>query len=167
VRDEEGKRSMLRSPWRRSIWIWAAVLEQAVSIQRIRLHLLLGRTVIADRYVTDTLADLHARLPEAVGHSSLVRPASLLLGAAPAAALSFIIELSPEAAFERKPDGGSLDGRRRLAQGYRTLSDAIRARRIDGLRSREEVAQEIVDVSLRLVFGRFTIAGGAGGERAT
>ena len=151
--DEAGKRAFLRSGWKRAIWVWAVVLEQAAIFWRLRLLRVAGRTVICDRYVLDTLADLAARLP---GGEDLPRgAAAFLLGAAPAPDIAFFIDVSPEVAHARKEDGGTADVRRDLAAAYRVLGADESFVRLDGDRPYEEMAGSAIGLALRCCFARF------------
>jgi len=153
--DEDAKISFLRSPWKRRLWIWGLVLEQALVLQRVRFHMMLGRTVVGDRWVTDSMADLMARLPGAGSRSLVARPASVLLGAVPEPDLAFFIDVPADLAHARKSDGGSLEGRRRLAGAYDVGSAGTPFIRLDGRLPVQELAQEAVEMSLRACFARF------------
>lgn len=153
--DEQAKRALMRSSWKRALWIWGTVLEQAIAVQRVRILLALGRSVVADRYVLDTLADLAARLPKEAGEAPLIRPGSLLLGAARLPDLGLLIDLPAEAAWRRKPDGGSPEARRNLSEAYHRVGRSTAPERIDGTMPEEAVAQQAVERSLRAVFSRF------------
>lgn len=153
--DEEAKRAFARSRWRGRLWMWTLVLEQAIAMQRVRLRRLSGRTVVGDRWVTDTLADLVARLPAEEGAAKVRRPASLLLAAAPAPDVALLIEVPAEVAHARKSDGGSLESRRRLTEAYGVAAAAAPVARLDGTLSPDELAQKAVEITLRACFARF------------
>jgi dTMP kinase len=153
--DEGAKRRFLRSRWRRTLWVWGVVLEQALTLQRIRILKVMGRTVVADRYIFDSLADLVARLPHDNGQTLPLRPASFLLGTAPRPDLAFLIELPAEVAHARKADNGSVEARRALADAYAVAAVGAAFARLDGTRPREELIQETVEAALRRCFRRF------------
>jgi thymidylate kinase len=153
--DEGAKLAFLRSGWRRGLWTWLVALEQSVSLQRIRIALLLGRTVVCDRYVSDSIADLVARLPEREPEDPPPRAASFLLGAAREPDLAFMIEVSPEVAHLRKDDGTSVESRRRLAEAYRSVLSAAGFTRLNGDRPYAEIAQTAVVASIRSCFASF------------
>ena len=152
--DERAKRSFLESGWRRALWTWVVALEQAAAMQRVRLWRLLGRSVVCDRYVYDTLADLLARIPP---ESRQGAPAAggFLLGATPTPDLSFIIDVAADVAHARKGDGTTLEARRRLAAAYAFLSEVAPFARLDGEHPLPENLQRAVTESLRRCFARF------------
>ncbi|MBI3447968.1 MAG: nucleotidyltransferase family protein [Acidobacteria bacterium] len=154
ARDEEAKRAFLSGRWRRSLWTWAVVLEQAASLQRARLALAAGRTIICDRYAYDALADLLGRSPDG-GRSLPARAAGFLLGAAPAPDIAFLIDVNAEIAHARKEDGTTLESRRRLAGAYRTIAGAAPFVRLDGDLPFDEMAQQAIDASVRRTFDAF------------
>jgi thymidylate kinase len=161
--DDGAKRRFLRSPLRRAVWTWIVVLEQAAALQRLRLLRLLGRTVVADRYVLDALADLTARAPAAREAPVPGRAAALLLGAVPAPDTAFLIEVPPDVAHARKEDRTSLESRRDLAAAYAAIAAAAPPGasaagpfiRLDGSRPFEEMAGGAVEAALRRTFARF------------
>ncbi len=153
--DEDAKISFLRSRWKRRLWIWGLVLEQALLLQRVRLHMMAGRTVVGDRWVTDSMADLIARLPADRSRSFAARPAAILMAAVPEPDLALFIDVPADLAHARKSDGGSLEGRRRLAGAYAAAQAGASFIRLDGRLPVEDLAQEAVEMSLRACFARF------------
>jgi len=154
VRDEEAKREFLETGWRRTLWTWTVVIEQAASLQRARLALAAGRTVVCDRYAYDSLADLLSRSPQG-GRALPARAAGFLLGAAPAPDIALLIDVDAEVAHERKEDGTTLESRRRLAGAYRAVVDAAPFVRLDGNLSFDELAQQAIEVTVRRTFDAF------------
>src|SRR5436309_13321694 len=67
--------------------------------------LLLGRTVICDRYALDMLVDGRSGLHDAPGHTRL---GFQLLHLLPKPIFSFFMDIDPEFAFRRKPDPSGL-----------------------------------------------------------
>jgi len=153
-RDERGKRDFLRSAWRRRLWAWLVVLEQAAALQRIRFLLLLGRTVVCDRYVYDTIADMASRLPR--GPADLPsRAAGFLLGAVPSPDVAFVILVDPDVAHARKEDGTSLASRRDLARSYATVHSLAPFEVLDGGLPLALNAHSAIVTALRATFGAF------------
>lgn len=170
--DESAKRAFLRSGWRRALWSWLVALEQALSIQRIRIALLFGRTVVCDRYVYDSIADLASRLPALAPEApppraatfpgaatfsgaTFLGAASFLLGAARKPDLAFLIQVSPEVAHLRKDDGTSVESRARLVEAYAAVASAVDFTRLNGDRPYAEIAQTAVVGSIRRCFASF------------
>jgi thymidylate kinase len=158
AQDESAKRAFMRSGFRRWIYSWLMVLEQAVAMQRIRFLLASGHTVICDRYVYDSMADFRSRLPAGNGNSLPSSAAAFLLGASRSPDLAMLIDVDPVLAHARKNDGTSLQSRKDLAAAYGEISMLFPFRHVDGSRSLEQVQEEAVTASLHRCFSRFLIA---------
>jgi len=154
AKDESAKRGFMKTGWRRSLWVWAVVIEQAVALQRLRIRLFLGRSVICDRYVYDTLADILARLP-ALERKTPARAAGFLMGSVPAPDLAFLILVDPDVAHARKGDGTSVGARRDLAAAYGSLRGASPFQELDGALPFGEMAQSAVVSAVSEAFGAF------------
>ncbi len=155
VADEAGKRDFLRSGWRRAGWAWAVALEQAASLLRLRVPLALGRSVVCDRYVYDSLADILARAPGRDGRRIPRRAAAFLMSAVPAPDLAFLIDVDPDLAHARKEDGTSVQARRDLGAAYSEIRSAFDFVRLDGALPFPEMAQAAVETTLRRTFEAF------------
>ncbi len=153
-RSESAKRTFLQSPWRRALWSWAVAVEQALAVQRVRLLILLGRSVVCDRYVYDSLADLAARSAPSRAGSLPARSSGFLLGAAPVPDLALFLDVRPEVAHGRKSDGTSLETRRDLAAAYGAIARLVPLARLDAELPRPRVAEEAVVRALRICFAR-------------
>jgi dTMP kinase len=152
--DERAKRRFLAARWRRVLWTWVVAIEQALRLQRVRLTLLRGRSVVCDRYTFDSLADLLARLPGSE-RSLPSRAAGFLLGAAPQPDIAFLIEVEAGVAHARKEDGTTLASRRDLASAYEALRGAAPFHRLDGALPFPEMAQRAIVETLRRTFDAF------------
>jgi dTMP kinase len=155
ARDEAGKRAFLKRRRLRAFWTWMIALEQALSLARVRWPLLLGRTVICDRWIFDTLADLAGRTPGGAEALRASRAASFLISAVPSPDLAFLIDIDPEVAHARKSDGTTLESRRALSAAYSGLLPMASFIRIDGGAAWPDTAQESVIVCLRRTFEAF------------
>jgi thymidylate kinase len=151
---ESAKRTFLQSSWRRALWSWAVAAEQALAVQWIRLLILLGRTVVCDRYVYDSLADLAARSAPSRAGPLPTRASGFLLAAAPVPDLALFLDVRPEVAHDRKSDGTSLESRRDLAAAYGAVARLAPLARLDAELPRHQVAQEAVVRALRICFSR-------------
>ena len=96
---------------------------------KVILPLLLGRTVICDRYVLDMLVEGMAGLHDP---PSRVRLGYKLLRLLPQPDNAFLIEVDPAVAFERKPDMPTLYHFAERVSLYRELARAMRVQTIDG-----------------------------------
>jgi len=152
--DERGKRLFLATGWRRALWTWSVSIEQALLLQRVRLTLLRGRSVVCDRYAFDSMADLLARLPER-DRDFPSRAAGFLLGAVPRPDIAILIEVEPGVAHARKGDGTTLESRRDLSRAYDALREAAPFIRLDGALPYPEMAQRAIEETLRRTFAAF------------
>jgi len=136
----QSKREILRGPVQAGLWKNLALLEHAVQVFfKVRIPMFLGRTVVADRYVYDTLIDLSVNLnctPDELLNEPLLR-------LFPEPDLSILLDLSPRLGAERKSDGTPeeyLVERRAL---YRRMSEALRMEVVDAEGTPAEVQAEI------------------------
>ena len=113
-----------------SLWCFLTQLDNLMKTGlKVTIPLLLGRTVICDRYILDLLvenmADLHdtPKTPR-LGHK--------LLKLLPRPNLAFLIEVDAKVAFRRKPDMPTLSHFVERSLLYRELADRMGIRRVDG-----------------------------------
>ncbi len=136
----ESKREILRGRLQATLWKHLTLLEHAIQVFfKVRIPMAMGRTVVADRYVYDTLIDLSVNLDR--------EPTELLkeplLRLFPVPNLSILLDVNPRVGAERKSDGtpeAYLVERRAL---YRSLSDTLGMEEVDAERSPMEVETEI------------------------
>ena len=152
VSDAAGKLRVYRQPGTRLLWGWIVALEQIVqALLAIRVQRWLGRTLVAERYVPDTLADLSERFDDDSFPRSL--PGRMMRRLCPRPDVIVFLDVSGQAAFARKPDDWSeeiLEERRRR---YRSvLAMMPRVRTLDAHRPFEQVSRETIDLGLRSVF---------------
>lgn len=99
----EGVRTRRRVFKKRSVagfWQWALMLDYSLQLGfKVRLPLMRGRSVCADRYVFDTAVDLAADL--ALPASGLQKRLAALLCLAPRPDLVFLVDLPEEIAYQR------------------------------------------------------------------
>jgi len=148
------RQTRFRSPWLRWGWSWLTTLELLWEYAlRIALPLCLGRVVIADRYLFDTLADWGAYFgEESVEKRSAAR---LLRGLSPRPAVAFLLDLPSAVAQSRSSDGLPTEFLEAQSATYRRLASALRLERLDATRGREELADEIVAKVLRSYFADY------------
>src|SRR5215831_2815740 len=115
-----------RIPWKRgvsSLWCLLVQLDNFMKTTvKLVLPLVLGYTIICDRYVLDLLvegmADLHdSPTSKRLGYK--------LLRLLPHPNVSFFIDVNPEVAFSRKPDLPSLEHFTERVGLYRELSGTL------------------------------------------
>jgi thymidylate kinase len=121
------RRRRLANPLVRLAWSWSIAADQVVSYWlRAYLPAVLGRVVIADRYVYDTAVELDASLP-ADAHWSR-RAIQAMLSLTPRPRLAYVLDVSSEGAKARKPHEAwhsDFEGERRQ---YRELAEHLRLR---------------------------------------
>ncbi len=103
-----------------SLWCILTQVENIVKTGvKLVFPLLLGRTVICDRYALDMVVDGMAGLHDLPGHT---RVGFQLLHLLPKPDFAFFMDIDPEVAFKRKPDLPGLEDYVERLQLYRELS---------------------------------------------
>jgi thymidylate kinase len=103
-----------------SLWCILTQIENIVKTGvKLVFPLILGRTVICDRYALDMVVDGMAGLHDPPGHTRL---GFQLLHLLPTPDFSFFLDTDPEVAFRRKPDLPSLEDYVERLRLYRGLS---------------------------------------------
>jgi thymidylate kinase len=121
-------------------WSWVTM----VSIETARGHLLSsgltrsGTSVVADRWVTDSLVDLEVRY----GRHALAE--RILTGFAPRADLDILLEIDAATSAQRKPGDWPLPVLERMEAAYARAAAVTGARRIDATRPQDDVLAELV-----------------------
>jgi thymidylate kinase len=150
----EEKRRWLSGGLTGSVYASLVVAEQAVHyLLRVILPRWGGSSIVCDRYVYDTWADLEVKLsgsPRIAGWAG-----GLLLALAPEPDLALLLHLAPEEAARRKPADASMGVLTRQAEFYERMSALLGLRVIDAGRPDAEVIDEVVDLALRKAFAKF------------
>ena len=103
-----------------SLWCILTQVENIVKTGvKLVFPLLLGRTVICDRYALDMVVDGMAGLHDTPGHTRL---GFRLLQLLPMPNFAFFMDIDPEVAFRRKPDLPGLEDYVERLRLYRELS---------------------------------------------
>lgn len=152
--EEEAKARWLSRPIPGLLFATLVVLEQAfLWIVWARLARLAGRTVLCDRFASDTAADLEAKLGE--GRPVARLAGGMIVSIAPRPDRAILLALSPQEAMRRKP--GDAPGAR-LSASSRAL-ERIGAQYgmtvLDAGRPEAEVLQQVVDLGLASALRRF------------
>jgi len=106
----------------------------------VLIPLMLGRTVICDRYVLDLMVEGMADLKDQPGRTRL---GYKLLRFLPRPQQAFLVRVDPHVAFERKPDMPTLSHFRARAELYNELADDLGVVVLDGSLSPEVIHDEI------------------------
>jgi thymidylate kinase len=122
-------------------WATAVAIANAAAQRRVtRYHLRRGRNVISDRYTLDSRVHLRYRY----GERKRFRVQAWIISAvSPTPTLSYLVEVPPEVAYERKAEQYDLEQLQRQARLYREEADALDVTRLDGTRPRDELAGQI------------------------
>src|SRR2546427_9928639 len=105
-----------------SLWCILTQIENIVKTGvKLVFPLLLGRTVICDRYALDMVVDGMAGLHDVPGRTRL---GFQLLRLLPRPNFAFFMDIDPEVAFKRKPDLPRLEDYVERLQLYRELSSS-------------------------------------------
>lgn len=154
VGDIEGKTRTYRSGFSSFAWAWLVALEQVFqALSAVRLPLARGHTLVAERFIPDSEADLTERFDDPL--FSRRWPARFMQRLTPKPDLILFLDLPGEIAHRRKPDDFDpeiLENRRR---SYReALSTYENVEILDGCRPLEELRHEVVNRVLALCLGR-------------
>jgi thymidylate kinase len=131
-------------PWRKgvaSVWCFLTQLDNFMKTTiKLIIPLVLGYTIICDRYTLDLLVEGMADLHDPPTSRRLGYKILRLL---PHPNIAFFIDVSPEVAFGRKPDLPSLEHFAERVGLYRELCRTLDEEVLDGRKSREEIRGKI------------------------
>ena len=126
-----------------SLWIILTQLENVVKTGlKLVFPMLLGRSVICDRYVLDMLVDGMAGLHDRPGR---MRLGFNLLRLFPRPDFAFFMDIDPEVAFKRKPDLPTLEDYVERLRLYRELSSLWGVTVVNARSSPETIHGELWD----------------------
>src|SRR2546428_1578352 len=113
-----------------SLWCFLTQLDNLMKTGvKVGVPLLLGRTVICDRYTLDLLVENMADLHDP---SSRRRLGHRLLSLLPRPDAALLLEVDPAVAYKRKPDMPTVSHFVERAKLYHEMSGRLRVHRIDG-----------------------------------
>jgi thymidylate kinase len=140
---DPGKRLVRRSPLARHVWSSIVTLLNVVSHWRMYLrHRVAGNVVIFDRYSLDSAVRLDTWYGDL---GSVDFQVWLIRTLSPRPLCSYFLDVQPERALARKTEQWDLAMLTRQAELYRSQCRRFGVRRLDGERSREDLANEIAD----------------------
>jgi len=124
-----------------SLWCFATQLENFLKTSlKIVFPLLLGRTVICDRYTLDLLVDGISDLHDP---TTRMRLGFKLLQFLPRPDRAFLIDIDAETAFGRKPDLPSVSHNMERIRVYLELCKKVGVKLVDGRRSADVIHRDI------------------------
>jgi len=127
-------------PWKTgipSLWCLLVQIDNFLKTTlKLAIPLLLGYTIILDRYTLDLLVEGIADLHDSPSSNRL---GYRLLRILPRPNVSFYIDIDPQVAFGRKPDLPSLEHFTERVSLYRALSPGLDEQILDGRQTRERI----------------------------
>jgi thymidylate kinase len=133
----------LQKSFARSAWAWANALDLALLYQwKVRLPLLTGKVVIADRYTADAAVEIAARV--GVSDPMSLPAVRVLMTLAPTPGSAYLLDLPAEVAAFRSADPEDVWPMLGQRQLYRRFADATRMHLLD-------VSGDFADANDRLV----------------
>ncbi len=124
-----------------SLWCFLTQLDNLMKTGvKVGAPLILGRTVVCDRYTLDLIVEGMADLHDPPTRRRL---GYRLLSLLPRPDAAFLIEIDPKVAYKRKPDMPTVSHFVERAKLYHEMADRLRVQRIDGALPLETVNDEI------------------------
>ncbi len=115
------RRRMLANPLMRFLYAAILTLDVAwVYAVKTRMHLLLGRVVICDRYVEDAIVDFAVASGRPIEKVPAVP--GILLRLAPRADSAFLLDVEEDVALARKPEEGDISHLVSAREAFKTLA---------------------------------------------
>jgi thymidylate kinase len=150
----ELRKQRFRSPWMRWGWSWLTTLELLLRYAcQVTLPLLLGRVVICDRYIQDTLADWAAYFGEPTIERRLA--AKILRWLTPRPRIAYWLDVPADVAQARSAEPLPASLLRDQSGAFSRLSALWGLARLDGSRDRAELSDEIVHQVLSAYFSDY------------
>jgi len=144
-----------RLPWKRGVssaWCLLVQLDNFMKTTlKLVIPLVLGYTIICDRYVLDLLVEGMADLHDT---PTTKRLGYRFLRILPRPNIAFFVDVDPDVAFGRKPDLPSLAHFVERVGLYRALSPGLGEEVLDGRQSRERIHELISNRVQTLMNGR-------------
>ncbi len=124
-----------------AIWCFLTQLDNLLKTgMKVMVPLVSGNTVICDRYILDLIVENMADLHD---DPRRMRLGHRLLRLLPRPTHSFLIDVEPKVAFERKPDMPTLQHFEERVRLYKELANTMRVQILDGRLSPEAIHREI------------------------
>ena len=117
-------------------------------IRKIAIPLKLGRNLVCDRYIYDTIVDLAVDLD--YSDEKVMNRINQLLNFAPKPDLVFLVDLPEEVAFSRKDDVPSIEFLYEKRKVYKKIEEAFEMVSLDGTNSLQELNEKIEKEVIKL-----------------
>jgi thymidylate kinase len=140
---DPGKELRRKSVVVTQVWALTVAVANAAAQRRVtRYHLKRGRTVVCDRYTLDSRMHLRYRYGTERRFGFQGR---LIAALSPKPVRSYLVEIPPEVAYERKAEQYDLDQLRTQASLYREESESLDVKKLDGTRPKEDLSDEVAE----------------------
>ncbi len=148
------RQQRFRLPWIRWGWSWLTAIELLLRyMRRVTLPLLRGRVVICDRYVYDALAEWAAYFDETSIERRLAAKILRVLSLRPRVA--YWLDVSPETARSRSPDGMPASFLAAQSAAYQRLTHLYGLQRVDASHDWEQISDNVVYQVLSTYFADY------------
>ena len=137
------KRKAIRASPLSFIYEWLLLLDYSIQVMlKIKVPLMLGKNIVCDRYIYDTLA---TDLAVDFGYSNqkIERTLNRFLLLFPQPQLTFLVDVPEEVAYQRKDDIPSVHYLRERRKVYLNIGKACGMIVLDGSRSLTDLQSEI------------------------
>lgn len=139
--DHSARQLRGRSPLVNSVWTSVVAAVNGTSQRRTTLaQLTAGRVVVRDRYVLDSVVQLHSAYGDG---QDVTRQARMVERLSPVPLAAFYLQVPPEVAYRRKPEEYSASELAVHAARYEQEADRLGVPRIDADRAPAELAAEL------------------------
>lgn len=146
----EKRSQYLRKSGVRRLWLWAALIDlMRVYGINIRIWRMIGRPVVCDRYLWDTLLDFKINFPKEDVDEWILWKLLRRIAARPDAAFLFMIPIEESvrrSEIKKDPFPEPIDMRRKRYALYEEFAKDGEFHVIDGTRPAGEIFEEIIDV---------------------
>lgn len=149
------KRGVLRKPIIGWVWLNLSLLDYLIQVRScFRGIIESGKVLICDRFIYDMLADLAINFGRSgEGVARLARHPLIRLFPKPDRV--YFLDVPPDVAWARKKDPNVTDKQYLVdrADAYSTLSDSLGFTRVDGTRSIDEIAEDVLKQTVECIEG--------------
>jgi len=148
------RRQQFSSRWLRWGWSWLTTAELLLHYARhVTVPLILGRVVICDRYICDTLADWAAYFGETAVERRLT--ARVLRWLTPRPHISYWLDTPPDMARPRSAEPLPIDFLEAQSRAYQHMAPQFGMQRVDGSQGASETSDAIVYQVLSAYFSDY------------
>jgi thymidylate kinase len=143
VATDRGKELRRKSPVVTQVWATAVAVANATAQRRVtRYHLKRGRNVVCDRFTLDSRVHLRYRYGE---QRRFRLQAWIINSVSPKPLRSYLVDVPPEVAYQRKAEQYNLEQLQTQARLYTEEREALGASVLDGTRPKEELCAEVAE----------------------